>query len=49
LIAFPPKLIPGASDRDGILSLTLLFLVGGFLLSRVHVAEGVEAARRFDD
>jgi hypothetical protein len=26
-----------------------LFLVGGFLLSRVRVAEGVEAARRFDD
>ena len=45
LIAFTPKLIPGASDRDGILSLTLLFLVGGFLLSRVQVAEGVEAAR----
>jgi UMF1 family MFS transporter len=48
LIAFTPKLIPGASDRDGILSLTVLFLVGGFLLSRVRVAEGVEAARRFD-
>jgi UMF1 family MFS transporter len=48
LIAFTPKLIPGASDRDGILSLTLLFLVGGFLLSRVRVAEGVDAARRFD-
>jgi UMF1 family MFS transporter len=48
LIAFTPRLIPGASDRDGILSLTVLFLVGGFLLSRVRVAEGVEAARRFD-
>ena len=48
LIAFTPRLIPGASDRDGILSLTLLFLVGGFLLSRVRVAEGIEAARRFD-
>ena len=48
LIAFTPKLIPGASDRDGILSLTLLFLVGGFLLSRVQVAEGIEAARLSD-
>ena len=48
LIAFTPRLIPGASDRDGILSLTLLFLVGCFLLSRVRVAEGIEAARRFD-
>ena len=48
LMAFTPRLIPGASERDGILSLTLLFLVGGFLLSRVRVAEGVEAARRFD-
>jgi len=48
LIAFTPMLIPGATERDGILSLTLLFLIGGFLLSRVSVAEGIEAARRFD-
>jgi UMF1 family MFS transporter len=48
LIAFTPKLIPGAAERDGIFSLSLLFLVGGFLLSRVRVDEGVEAARRFD-
>jgi UMF1 family MFS transporter len=48
MIALTPMVIPGATDRDGILSLTLLFLVGGFLLSRVRVAEGVEAARRFD-
>jgi len=48
LIAFTPMLIPGASERSGILSLTLLFLIGGFLLSRVRVADGVEAARRFD-
>ena len=48
LIAFTPKLIPGATDRDGILSLAILFLVGGFLLSRVRVAEGIEAAQRFD-
>jgi len=41
-------LIPGATERDGIVSLTLLFVVGGFLLSRVRVADGIEAARRFD-
>jgi UMF1 family MFS transporter len=49
MIAFTPMVIPGATDRDGILSLTLLFLVGGFLLSRVRVADGVEAAQRFDE
>jgi UMF1 family MFS transporter len=49
MIAFTPMVIPGATERDGILSLTLLFLVGGFLLSRVRVADGMEAARRFDD
>ncbi|KPK66875.1 MAG: MFS transporter [Gemmatimonas sp. SG8_38_2] len=48
LIAVTPKWIPGASERDGILSLTLLFVLGGFLLSRVRVAAGVDAARRFD-
>jgi UMF1 family MFS transporter len=48
LIAFTPMLIPGATERDGILSLTVLFLVGGFLLSRVRVADGIEAARQFD-
>ena len=48
LIAFTPKLIPGASDRDGILSLGILFLLGGFLLSRVRVEAGVEAARRYE-
>jgi UMF1 family MFS transporter len=48
LIAFTPMLIPGATERDGILSLTVLFLIGGFLLSRVRVADGIEAARQFD-
>jgi UMF1 family MFS transporter len=48
LIAFTPKLVPGATERDGIISLSLLFLIGGFLLSRVGVAEGIETARRFD-
>jgi len=48
LMAFTPMLIPGATERSGILSLTLLFLIGGFLLSRVRVPEGIEAARRFE-
>ncbi len=48
LIAFTPKLIPGATERDGIISLSILFLVGGFLLSRVRVEDGMQAAQRFD-
>ena len=48
LIAFTPKLIPGATERDGIIALSLLFLVGGYLLSRVSIDEGVKAAQRFD-
>ena len=48
LIAFTPKLIPGADERDGILSLSILFVVGGFLLSRVNVEEGIAAAREAD-
>lgn len=48
LIAFTPKLIPGATERDGIISLSILFLLGGFLLSRVDVAKGADAARRLD-
>jgi UMF1 family MFS transporter len=48
LIAFTPKLIPGADERDGILSLSILFLVGGFLLSRVNVEQGIAAAQQAD-
>jgi UMF1 family MFS transporter len=49
LIAFTPKLIPGASERDGLISLSVLFVIGGFLLSRVRVAEGAEVARRLEE
>ena len=49
LIAFTPVLIPAATERDGIVALTILFLVGGFLLSQVRVSEGIETARRFDE
>ena len=48
LMALTPKLIAGATDRDSIISLAVLFVVGGFLLSRVNVEAGVETARRFD-
>jgi len=48
LMALTPKLIGGATDRDSIISLAVLFVVGGFLLTRVNVEEGVETARRFD-
>ena len=30
------------------IALLLLFLVGGYLLSRVNIDEGVKAAQRFD-
>ena len=49
LIAFTPKVIPGATDRDSILSLPILFLVGGLLLFFVRVDEGARAARQFDE
>ncbi|WP_245537344.1 MFS transporter [Thiocystis violascens] len=35
LIALTPLVVPGAGPRDSILSLSLLFLIGGFLLWRV--------------
>jgi len=39
-----PLMMRGATERDSILAVSLLFLVGGFLLSRVNVPAGVEAA-----
>ena len=48
LIAFTPKLVPGATERDGIFALSALFVIGGLLLSRVDVDEGMAAAQRFD-
>ena len=37
LIALTPIVVPGAGPRDSILSLALLFLLGGFLLWRVRL------------
>ncbi len=45
LMAATPLLIPGAGQRDSILSLLLLFVIGGWLLWKVNVADGVRAAR----
>ncbi|MEM1411652.1 MAG: MFS transporter [Pseudomonadota bacterium] len=44
LMAGVPLLIAGADERDSILSLGLLFIVGGFLLWRVDVEAGERAA-----
>ena len=46
LMAATPALIPGADERDSILSLLLLFGVGGWLLCKVKVAEGERVARQ---
>lgn len=45
LMALTPILIYGADERDSILALLLLFLIGGWLLWKVNVADGVRAAR----
>jgi UMF1 family MFS transporter len=44
LMAFTPLLIPGAMERDSIMSVSILFIAGGWLLWRVNVAEGMAAA-----
>jgi MFS transporter, UMF1 family len=48
LLALTPRLVPGAEVRDSILSLLLLFGLGGLLLWRVDIAAGVRAARALD-
>jgi UMF1 family MFS transporter len=49
MMAMVPVLIAGADERDSILSLTLLFIAGGFLLWKVDVEAGAEAARAMED
>ena len=44
LMAMVPLVVPGADERDSILSLLLLFVVGGCLLWKVNVAQGTRAA-----
>jgi UMF1 family MFS transporter len=48
LMAGVPLLVAGATERDGILALSPLFLVGGLLLWRVDVAAGERAAQALD-
>ena len=44
LLAATPLLIPAADERDSILSLLLLFVIGGWLLWKVDVADGIREA-----
>ncbi len=48
LLALTPRLVPGAEVRDSILSLALLFGLGGLLLWRVDIEAGARAARELD-
>ncbi|MDA7967869.1 MAG: MFS transporter [Gammaproteobacteria bacterium] len=45
LMAAVPFVVRGAGERDSILALALLFVIGGALLWRVDVADGERAAR----
>jgi len=45
LLALTPVLIAAADERDSILALLLLFVIGGALLWRVDVAAGTRVAR----
>ncbi len=48
LMAAVPLAIAGAEERDSILALSVLFLIGGFLLWKVDVDKGARAAREMD-
>ncbi len=48
LMAAVPLLIGGAEQRDSILALSVLFIIGGFLLWKVDVDQGARAAREMD-
>ena len=48
LMAFVPVVIAGASERDAILVLVLLFVSGGLLLLRVNVEQGATIADSMD-
>jgi len=48
LMAMVPIVIAGADERDSILSLTLLFVIGGFLLWKVDVEAGMKATQEMD-
>ena len=48
LMAFTPILIPGATERDSIMSVSILFILGGWLLWRVNVDAGMAAANAME-
>jgi MFS transporter, UMF1 family len=48
LMAMVPVLIAGATERDSILALSILFIAGGILLWRVDVDAGARAAADMD-
>ena len=48
LMTAVPFLIPGANERDSILSLLLLFVIGGWLLWKVNVADGIRAVEEIE-
>ncbi len=48
LMAAVPILIAGADERDSILALSLLFVIGGSMLWKVDVDKGVRAAHEMD-
>ncbi|MGD9339911.1 MAG: MFS transporter, partial [Chromatiales bacterium] len=49
LMALTPVLIGGATERDSIMAVSILFLVGGALLWRVNVEAGEAAAKLLDN
>ncbi len=48
LMALTPLVIPGATERDSIMSVSLLFIAGGWLLWQVNVSEGMAAANAME-
>jgi UMF1 family MFS transporter len=49
LMALTPVVIGGATERDSIMAVSILFLAGGALLWRVNVEAGEAAAKLLDD
>jgi UMF1 family MFS transporter len=48
LMALTPLVIPGATERDSIMSVSILFVLGGWLLWRVNVDAGMAAANAME-
>lgn len=45
LLTVSVLIIPGFTERDSILSLLLLFIIGGFLIARLNLEEGIKVAQ----